>query len=279
MRRPWRWTRRASGSPRRRRRAALRGLRRAAQARRRALRRAAAVAAIERAAALAAAADLLLCVGSSLEVHPVAGLPELTLGAGGALALVTAGPTPTTAPRRSSSAATWSRSSTPCSPRSERAVEPDASGATSRRSARQGLVRPYGGRDAAAPNVLPASGGRIAREAQRPPAAVASARSRAITPAGREPGAGPGAAGVPMHAAAAPATCGRGLARAVVGRGAAAELGETTQVPGRGDGVRRGGRRRRRSSRRRRSGRRPRPSCTPAPCPWRPGGRPCRSSP
>ena len=52
------------------------------------------VAAIERAAALAASADLLLCVGSSLEVHPVAGLPELTLGAGGALALVTAGPTP-----------------------------------------------------------------------------------------------------------------------------------------------------------------------------------------
>jgi NAD-dependent deacetylase len=27
-------------------------------------------------------------------VHPVAGLPELTLEAGGALALVTAGPTP-----------------------------------------------------------------------------------------------------------------------------------------------------------------------------------------
>jgi NAD-dependent deacetylase len=51
-------------------------------------------AAIERATALAAAADLLLCVGSSLEVHPVAGLPELTLRAGGALALVTAGPTP-----------------------------------------------------------------------------------------------------------------------------------------------------------------------------------------
>ena len=51
-------------------------------------------AAIERAAALAASADVLLCVGSSLEVHPVAGLPELTLGAGGAVALVTAGPTP-----------------------------------------------------------------------------------------------------------------------------------------------------------------------------------------
>ena len=51
-------------------------------------------AAIQRAFGLAAAADLLLCVGSSLEVHPVAGLPEITLAAGGEVALVTAGPTP-----------------------------------------------------------------------------------------------------------------------------------------------------------------------------------------
>ncbi|MGH2951533.1 MAG: SIR2 family NAD-dependent protein deacylase [Solirubrobacterales bacterium] len=43
---------------------------------------------------LCAAADLLLCVGSSLEVHPVAALPELTLGAGGTLAIITQGPTP-----------------------------------------------------------------------------------------------------------------------------------------------------------------------------------------
>jgi NAD-dependent deacetylase len=43
---------------------------------------------------LCADADLLLCVGSSLEVYPVAGLPELTLAAGGKLALVTQGPTP-----------------------------------------------------------------------------------------------------------------------------------------------------------------------------------------
>lgn len=43
---------------------------------------------------LCAAADLLLCVGSSLEVYPVAGLPELTLGAGGEVAIVTQGPTP-----------------------------------------------------------------------------------------------------------------------------------------------------------------------------------------
>jgi NAD-dependent deacetylase len=50
--------------------------------------------AIERALALAAGADLLLCIGSSLEVHPVAGLPELTLRAGGAVAIVTQGPTP-----------------------------------------------------------------------------------------------------------------------------------------------------------------------------------------
>ncbi len=43
---------------------------------------------------LCADADLLLCVGSSLEVYPVAALPEVTLRAGGQVALVTAGPTP-----------------------------------------------------------------------------------------------------------------------------------------------------------------------------------------
>ncbi len=50
-------------------------------------------AAMSRATALAEAADLLLCVGSSLEVHPVAGLPALTLAAGGDVAVVTKGPT------------------------------------------------------------------------------------------------------------------------------------------------------------------------------------------
>jgi NAD-dependent deacetylase len=51
-------------------------------------------AALARASALAADAELLLCVGSSLEVYPVAQLPRLTLAAGGAVALVTKGPTP-----------------------------------------------------------------------------------------------------------------------------------------------------------------------------------------
>jgi NAD-dependent deacetylase len=51
-------------------------------------------AAMQRAYELAAGADLLLCVGSSLEVYPVAGLPHVTLGAGGAVAIVTQGPTP-----------------------------------------------------------------------------------------------------------------------------------------------------------------------------------------
>jgi NAD-dependent deacetylase len=51
-------------------------------------------AAMTRASELAAGADLLLCVGSSLEVHPVAGLPELTLAAGGRLAVVTRSSTP-----------------------------------------------------------------------------------------------------------------------------------------------------------------------------------------
>ena len=39
-------------------------------------------------------ADLLLCIGTSLEVYPVAGLPELTLANGGDIAIVTQGPTP-----------------------------------------------------------------------------------------------------------------------------------------------------------------------------------------
>jgi len=52
------------------------------------------VAALARAERLAAAADLLLCIGSSLEVYPVAGLPEVTLSAGGKVAIVTQGPTP-----------------------------------------------------------------------------------------------------------------------------------------------------------------------------------------
>ena len=51
-------------------------------------------AALTRASELAAAADLLLCVGSSLEVYPVAELPRITLAAGGEVALVTAGRTP-----------------------------------------------------------------------------------------------------------------------------------------------------------------------------------------
>ena len=50
--------------------------------------------ALAEAQALATEADLMLCVGSSLEVYPVAGLPAITRGAGGGLVLVTQGPTP-----------------------------------------------------------------------------------------------------------------------------------------------------------------------------------------
>jgi NAD-dependent deacetylase len=50
--------------------------------------------AIERAWELASNADVLLCVGSSLEVFPVAELPLVTVRAGGHLAIVTQGPTP-----------------------------------------------------------------------------------------------------------------------------------------------------------------------------------------
>ena len=50
--------------------------------------------ALAEAQAFALDADLMICVGSSLEVYPVAGLPAITHGAGGRLALVTQGPTP-----------------------------------------------------------------------------------------------------------------------------------------------------------------------------------------
>ena len=49
---------------------------------------------MNRASALAAGADLMLCIGSSLEVWPVAELPEFTLTAGGAVAIVTQSATP-----------------------------------------------------------------------------------------------------------------------------------------------------------------------------------------
>jgi NAD-dependent deacetylase len=51
-------------------------------------------AALQRAFELAAAADVLIAVGSSLVVHPVATLPTITLRAGGGLAIITNGPTP-----------------------------------------------------------------------------------------------------------------------------------------------------------------------------------------
>ena len=50
--------------------------------------------AISDAYALAAEADLIVCVGSSLEVFPVASLPGVTRDGGGRIALITQGPTP-----------------------------------------------------------------------------------------------------------------------------------------------------------------------------------------
>lgn len=50
--------------------------------------------AIQRSFELAAAADVLIAIGSSLVVHPVAGLPSITLRSGGELAVITNGPTP-----------------------------------------------------------------------------------------------------------------------------------------------------------------------------------------
>jgi len=51
-------------------------------------------AALDRAYELAGAADLLLCVGSSLEVHPISQLPGVTRANGGKVAVITQGPTP-----------------------------------------------------------------------------------------------------------------------------------------------------------------------------------------
>jgi NAD-dependent deacetylase len=50
--------------------------------------------ALSRAEALATEADLLLCIGTSLEVYPVAQLPAVTLSRGGRIAILTQGPTP-----------------------------------------------------------------------------------------------------------------------------------------------------------------------------------------
>jgi NAD-dependent deacetylase len=50
--------------------------------------------AITQAQGLCRRAELLICIGSSLEVYPVAGLPELTLGAGGRVAILTQSSTP-----------------------------------------------------------------------------------------------------------------------------------------------------------------------------------------
>jgi NAD-dependent deacetylase len=50
--------------------------------------------AMARAQQLAEGADTMICIGSSLAVYPVAGLPGLTLERGGSLAIVTKGPTP-----------------------------------------------------------------------------------------------------------------------------------------------------------------------------------------
>ncbi len=51
-------------------------------------------AAMAEAQSMAEGCELMLCVGSSLEVYPVAGLPQIALDAGAKLAIVTQGPTP-----------------------------------------------------------------------------------------------------------------------------------------------------------------------------------------
>lgn len=50
--------------------------------------------AIAEAESLASRADLMICIGSSLEVYPVAGLPSVTMAHGGRIAVITMGATP-----------------------------------------------------------------------------------------------------------------------------------------------------------------------------------------
>lgn len=50
--------------------------------------------ALHRSAQLASEVDVMIAIGSSLVVHPVAGLPSITLRSGGQVALITNGPTP-----------------------------------------------------------------------------------------------------------------------------------------------------------------------------------------
>jgi NAD-dependent deacetylase len=50
--------------------------------------------AMDEAHRLCESCDLMICVGSSLEVYPVAGLPSVALNNGARLAIVTKGPTP-----------------------------------------------------------------------------------------------------------------------------------------------------------------------------------------
>ncbi|HEV7918209.1 MAG TPA: NAD-dependent deacylase [Solirubrobacterales bacterium] len=50
--------------------------------------------ALSRAFSLAGNADLMIAIGSSLVVHPVASLPGITLRSGGQVAIITNGPTP-----------------------------------------------------------------------------------------------------------------------------------------------------------------------------------------
>ena len=49
---------------------------------------------LRRAVELATLADVIICIGSSLEVQPAAGLPIMTKQAGGSIAIFTQGPTP-----------------------------------------------------------------------------------------------------------------------------------------------------------------------------------------
>ena len=173
--------------------------------------------AILRATALAANTGLMLAIGSSLEVWPVAELPADTLRAGGKLAIVTMGPTPYDRARGARSSTGTSRPRCRrCSPRCE--GHSAASGRARARSAASSRVSAVD--DGPRPGPVPAGPHGPRRPRRRPPgvrAELFQARGQIAVrdPAGqlreRRPRAQPQAE-VQLH--------GRGVVAGLRGRGA-----------------------------------------------------------
>ena len=210
--------------------------------------------AIARAEQLAAGADLMVCIGSSLVVHPVAGLPELTLAAGGSVAVVTASETPYDHHRRHPAGRRCGRGA-----RGRAGLCCDST-RWCRGGARARRLHPlHGGGDGSiAPSSSYAAERRVRRLSDRPAVVLQG------DPAGRR-GALARQAGSPARSGPVGRLRGRGLRRRRRGR-----AGPAPRTPARSRG-RQGARR---SARRGLHGARPWPPGAGAPSPRRSGPRP-----